>query len=353
MSLVGDVFLQPGKDPALIDQFAALEPTELQMRWNELTMIRAWKFQPGGDDTLSEMPADHLQDAPEDHRQLAMRLASLVSYQNGAYFHEVSSHELIYLRRVSDFKLPASNHIPEILRESLLHQLRMLTWPKRRHRKKVQSERYAVVWRNPGPRPEFSTLFPLLEELMRWANPEAPWTHIAVTKNFTGSPHRDDQDTTWQYICSLGDFDSDNGGQLCIEDAQIEELEGEGPLKRARPFLDDESVRDMEIDEFRTASLLAARRDHQQTTSGKYKSVGHRILYTVTTHNRMARVDGRYMHFVRGFHGERFSLVFYCLDPSGNHYTEKTSPIDFNWKPSSLSTTTLFEKPMAENRAPP
>ena len=39
-----------------------------------------------------------------------------------------------------------------------------------------------------------------------WADPAFEYDRLAVTKNFTGSPHVDKDDVTFQYALSLGDF---------------------------------------------------------------------------------------------------------------------------------------------------
>ena len=78
-------------------------------------------------------------------------------------------------------------------------------------------------------------------------------THIAVTKNFTGSPHIDTLNVAPFYGLSLGDF---TGGQLCVEVSPIE--------------------------------------------------VAH-----IDTHNKIAKVDGRFPHWVADHTGTRYSLIYY------------------------------------------
>ena len=77
--------------------------------------------------------------------------------------------------------------------------------------------------------------------------------HIAVTKNFTGSPHIDTLNVAPFYGLSLGDF---TGGQLCVEVSPIE--------------------------------------------------VAH-----IDTHNKIAKVDGRFPHWVADHTGTRYSLIYY------------------------------------------
>jgi hypothetical protein len=122
--------------------------------------------------------------------------------------------------------------------------------------------------------------------LMDWADPHYFYSGIAVTKNFCGSPHIDGCDQTYQYAVSLGDFDYTRGGQLCVEGC----------------FDGDVSLAD-------------------GTSTGDFVNV-------VETHNRIVRVDGRHVHWVRTFgqgqkqqggKGDRYSLIFY--DTSDRHIT--------------------------------
>ena len=49
-------------------------------------------------------------------------------------------------------------------------------------------------------------------------------------------------------------------------------------------------------------------------------SLDAEIVNVVTTHNRIARVDGRHVHYVRTWQtGDRYSLIFY--DTSDRHPT--------------------------------
>jgi hypothetical protein len=81
------------------------------------------------------------------------------------------------------------------------------------------------------------------------------YTALAVTSNFSGSPHIDTQNIGPFYGMSLGDF-SKGGGALCVE-------------------LDPVTVA------------------------------------AVDTRNRLGKVDGRYPHWVAPYEGERFSLIYY------------------------------------------
>jgi hypothetical protein len=111
----------------------------------------------------------------------------------------------------------------------------------------------------------YQALFRLCLELLGWADPwyQRRFIAIAVTKNFVGSPHIDSGDISYQYAISLGSFDG--GGQLCVE------------------------------------------------------SEDHRTVAQVDTHCKLARMDGRFVHWVRRFSGgERYSLIFYMTSGDGN-----------------------------------
>ena len=117
-----------------------------------------------------------------------------------------------------------------------------------------------------GTRHPHYALRVLCEELVAWyralpAGGDAAFAHnaIAVTRNFVGSPPVDRFDTAPQLAVALGDF---SGGELCVEGAD-----------------------------------------------------GARSLDVVETRGRVAKVDGRRVHWVRAFRGgERFSLIFYRTD---------------------------------------
>lgn len=90
---------------------------------------------------------------------------------------------------------------------------------------------------------------------------DAPYTALAITANFQGSPHVDAHDTTVQYVVALGDF---QGGQLCVDD-------------------------DHDND------------DNSSTT-----------VTQINVHNRLGRLEGRQVHWVQGWTGrDRYSVVYY------------------------------------------
>ena len=60
-------------------------------------------------------------------------------------------------------------------------------------------------------------------------------------------------------------------------------------------------------------------------------------LFVTDTRNRMAKVDGRFTHWVRGYTGERYSIIFYSAceagqePPLGATRTTKTIPVFVDW----------------------
>ncbi|CAE8616285.1 unnamed protein product, partial [Polarella glacialis] len=84
---------------------------------------------------------------------------------------------------------------------------------------------------------------------------EYRFTAIAVSKNFRGSPHVDKNDVSVQYALSLGDFEA-GGGELCVEENAF-------------------------------------------------------VSRAFDTHNRLVCFDGRFPHWVSGYVGERYSIIFY------------------------------------------
>ena len=98
---------------------------------------------------------------------------------------------------------------------------------------------------------------------------DAPYTALAITHSFCGSPHVDAHDVTYQHVVALGDFE---GGRLCVDH--------DG-------FNDENSC------------------------------------IRIDVRNRLGRLDGRNVHWVEGWKGERYSVVYYSTDKK--HYTD---PVD-------------------------
>lgn len=169
--------------------------------------------------------------------------------------------------------------LPSELVNALTKELRQLQWPDKSHRPGLDSESYLVLLNSRqtsrfGTRHPHYTLRKLCDEVVACAAPRFKYTAIAVTKNFTGSPHIDAFDRSRQLAVSLGDFVA--GGELCVDEdgAGLESLYPDGG-------------------------------------SGGGEQLRHSVA-VVDTHNRVASLDGRHVHWVRTFAGgDRFSLIFY------------------------------------------
>ena len=94
------------------------------------------------------------------------------------------------------------------------------------------------------------------------------FTGVAVTKNFVSSAHRDKHDVNHQYALSLGSH-APGTGELCVEASPTE-------------------------------------------------------VVCIDTHNKIACVDGRFVHWVTGYEGTRFSLVWYQTLGEGSARTKAT-----------------------------
>lgn len=149
--------------------------------------------------------------------------------------------------------------IPDELAKCALDILQNLRWPARNERQGLSSERYLVLQSNVSSDRFYGHLREICRKLMNWADPRYTYSGLAITKNFVASPHIDHRDQTFQYALSFGDFGP--GGELCVEGTR-----------------DD----------------------------------GRCIVNVITTRNRIARVDGRNVHFVREWEGgDRYSMIFY------------------------------------------
>ena len=164
--------------------------------------------------------------------------------------------------------------VPAHCRDCLLRQIETVQWPRPRERLGLSSGEYLTIPRAPPSNCEgvhrssssmaadrkaqrYKGLFDAAEALLRLFDPAFAnsFNAVAVTKNFVGSPHIDQHDIAPQYAVALGDFRC--GGELCIES---------GPLE----------------------------------------------VVVVNTKNRIARVDGRFPHWVRPYTaGNRYSVIYF------------------------------------------
>ena len=113
--------------------------------------------------------------------------------------------------------------VPEPLLANLRVALETARWPPVSHRPKVDSERYLVLRREVlganDPRSDvvdpYAELKSAANAVLEWADPGFEYDHLAITRNFVGSPHVDGEDKSHQYALALGDYGQ--GGELCVE----------------------------------------------------------------------------------------------------------------------------------------
>ena len=146
-------------------------------------------------------------------------------------------------------------------------------WPAQSHRKSVRSEGYIVLKRDTFSDDPYKSLKLACEELMQSVDPSFPYDSLAITSGFTSSPHVDKEDQSFQYSMSFGDFSG--GGELCVE-------------------------------------------SRDGTTR-----------YAIDTRERLAKFDGRSVHWVRSFSGKRFSVVWYVNRVA--NFTEQAFDVDLSF----------------------
>jgi hypothetical protein len=261
--------LAPGEDPS------------------EITIARAWPKK-----TLAS-------------RAKALGVASVDSYLAAVADANHRKHADLTRRTV---RRVAGAPVPPALLADMRHALDAARWPPVSHRRKVDSERYLVVRREvlgEGKNGEkngsqagddrvvdpYVDLKRAADAVMRWADPTFAYDHLAITRNFVGSPHVDREDKSHQYAVSLGNWVG-VGGELVVESR-------------------DGSTR-----------------------------------FVVDTRDRIGRVDGRCAHWVRGFdagadgsRAVRYSVIYYVNRP--RHGTPETFAVDEKWSPVSSGTRRL------------
>jgi len=142
-----------------------------------------------------------------------------------------------------------------IIRE-ILRTLRSLPWPSKSDRPTVNSQHYIVLDRcemeHKGATSCFLELYGLCCDALKDVGVhDSDFSAIAVSKGFTASPHMDSYDVAPQFAAAFGDFGGgEKGGCLCVE---------------------------------RDAGSVVE----------------------VNTCNRVARCDGRFVHWVSKYEGER------------------------------------------------
>ena len=193
--------------------------------------------------------------------------------------------------------------IPNDLRDTLVSLLNNLRWAVPNHRSGMTTERYLVLLSNVQNDLFYNDIRNACKELMTTCtnDPSFYYSGIAITKNFVGSPHIDDRDQTYQYAISLGNFT--NGGELCVDGGIQEVYAADHWTNTDNHHIDD--VGSKHYDPTNTMSVP--------------------VIHVVNTHNRMARIDGRHVHWVRTWenqkrdehestnpsNSDRYSLIFY------------------------------------------
>ena len=178
--------------------------------------------------------------------------------------------------------------VPRPLLANLRRALDAVRWPPVSHRPKVDSERYLVLRREVlganDPRSDvvdpYAELKSAADAVLEWADPGFEYDHLAITRNFVGSPHVDGEDKSHQYAVALGDYG--RGGELCVES-------------------EDGTTR-----------------------------------WVVDTRDSVARVDGRCAHWVRGWRDfgtnrPRYSVIYYVTRP--RYATTVSFAVDEGWSP--------------------
>ena len=116
---------------------------------------------------------------------------------------------------------------------------------------------------------EVLRLWASVERVVRAADQSFEFSSAQVNRNFRGSPHRDKHDTAYQYAFSLGDFGG--GGRLLTETGDPDRI----------------------------------------------------VAYD--TRGRLTRLDGRRVHWVQTYTGERFSLIVFDVLGPGSPVSDTTN----------------------------
>lgn len=200
----------------------------------------------------------------------------------------------VYLASPRPKRLARGAHIPDHLCDELLRALRATDWDTVVKGRRLDADEYLtlrVPWAGASRRRRnrmqrlLETHDAVWQAAARVMEAVAPnqyeYTSLAVTRNFRGSPHRDVLDQSYQFALSLGTFAEAGeggaggagsaGGRLCVE------------TKRGRE------------------------------------------ITCIDTYRRLGCIDGRFTHWVDGYEGERFSVVFYTVDPQ--HKTPLVDPL--------------------------
>jgi len=237
--------LGTGEQPTLFDQLAALPLEQLSDR---LEALGVTVRQPSAEEFVQGFKAARRQE--------------LLSALCAEYSVRATSQPRQVIRDNAGVALP------DPATEPLLSALRMMDW-RENVRPAVNASGYALLkrppvlakpppWRQTDPRMVRRRIWELADAALRAASAKSAvfdFTVIAVSKNFRGSPHRDQNDLSVQYALSLGDYE-EGGGNLCVEESEF-------------------------------------------------------VVRALDTRRRLVCFDGRFPHWVSGYHGERYSVIFY------------------------------------------
>ena len=169
--------------------------------------------------------------------------------------------------------------VPDGLVEKLRGALLTTVWPAGgQQRQAVESDEYLVLRREMKLMDPYGELKVACEAVMAWADPRFAYDHLAVTKNFIASPHVDKEDKSFQYAMAIGAYEG--GGELCVE------------------------------------------------------SRDGRRRWLIDTREKLAKFDGRSVHWVRGYRGERFSVVWYIN--RAQQGAPQAFDVDLEWTPVGM-----------------
>jgi hypothetical protein len=239
-----------GRDPPLVDQLKPLAPLVDQLKplATNELLVRANRF------------SKQENGSSEQSRVLDDQPIPIMSMEDA---HSAALAQAVAAMSQSTSCRPEIHHqgrlIPSELCDKLLTILKNLRWAVPNHRPGLTAERYLILLTSVTNDLFYQELRDACRQLVNWADPSYYYSGVAVTKNFVSSPHIDDRDQTFQYAVSLGDFTG--GGELCVDGLDA----------------------------------------HEKA-----------VIHVVDTHNRVARIDGRRVHWVRTWRGgDRYSLIFY------------------------------------------
>ena len=191
-----------------------------------------------------------------------VNIKNMVKFSNNkrdkVHYHAALAYELVTILRSRPVKYYRGVPVSKDATLELLNYLRIChLWPsKETQRKGVSASNYLTVRKQHGE--EHNQVWDLCRDLIHSVIPDAIYNALAITRGFRGSPHVDLHDKTFQHVIAFGDFE---GGQLCCE-----------------------------LDELGTETVA------------------------IDVNSRFGRIDGRSVHWVNGWSGERYSVVYYSTD---------------------------------------